>query len=67
MFEDRYSKWLKKFNSYETCECCNGDKCPECHCYYAVLNLKSNQAVYFTCGRPVKLKPIKEKENANKR
>ena len=65
MFEDAYSKWLKKFNSYETCECCNGDKCPEGNCYYAVLNFKNGKSLYFTCGRPVNI--IKEKENANTR
>ena len=65
MFEDAYSKWLKKFNSYETCECCNGDKCPEGHCYYAIMHVENGKSLYFTCGRPVNI--IKEKENATKR
>ena len=55
MFKDAYSKWFKKLNSYETCDCRNGDKCPEGHCYYAVLNVINSKNLYFTCGRPVNI------------
>ena len=52
---DSYNRWVKRLNSYETCDRCNVDKCPEGNCYYAVLHLESNKNLYFTCGRPVNI------------
>ena len=64
-YDKKYNQWAKKVMTHLTCHCHRGDKCPEGHCYYAVLNVINGKSIHFTCGRPVNI--IEEKENATKR
>ena len=50
-----YDKWAKKVMTHLTCPCSNGDKCPEGHCYYAIMHFENGKSLYFTCGRPINI------------
>ena len=63
---EKTNKFLKSIYAYENWNKQYGEHCHNGHCAYAILNLKNNEYIYFSCGRQKLTIKLYEKGKVNK-